>query len=133
MKRITVDSDTDSDDGHFDTPYAKDGRSYVNDMSNLESGIKRRVYNAGQQAAEFKTPSKVSMDNLKGFRKPNYDKPISVIDLKKGSPIKGVKRDAKEFYLTDAEFESTFGMKKEGFSRLPYWKKSELKRTTGFL
>ena len=133
MKKIPVDSDSDSDDDYRENPYAKDGRSYVRDMSKLESGILKKVYSSGNQSASFKTPEKVSMENLKGYRKPNYDKPISVIDLKKGSPIKGVKRDAKEFYLTDAEFQSTFGMKKEGFARLPYWKKSELKRKTGYL
>ena len=73
------------------------------------------------------------MANLQGYRKPNWDKPLSTVDLLKGSPMEGVKRSAKEFYLPDAEFEKTFGMKKEGFSRLAYWKKAELKRKTGFL
>jgi hypothetical protein len=48
---------------------------------------------------------------------------------KKDSLPPGVDSGKKEEYLSDADFEAVFKMKKDAFAKLPGWKKTELKKS----
>jgi len=50
-------------------------------------------------------------------------------DLQKGVP-EGVDPSRKEDYLSDADFEAVFKMKRDAFTKLPNWKKDNLKKST---
>ena len=49
-------------------------------------------------------------------------------DIQKGSTPRQLNPVCKELYLRDAEFVVTFGMDKDAFWKLPFWKQRDAKR-----
>jgi len=57
------------------------------------------------------------------------DRKHPIADLQKGVP-EGVDPSRKEDYLSDADFETVFKMKRDAFAKMPAWKKDNLKKST---
>ncbi|XP_071822473.1 advillin-like isoform X2 [Apostichopus japonicus] len=63
-------------------------------------------------------------DNLESY--PDYS-----LDALKNNPPGDVDVSKKELYLSETDFKATFGMDYEAFSKLPNWKKANLKKKAG--
>jgi len=63
------------------------------------------------------TPAPVVYDTSKKY---------SLEELQKGVP--GVDKNKREDWLSDADFESIFAMKRDAFAKIPEWKRNNIKR-----
>ena len=66
---------------------------------------------------------------FKGFLNPEEN--VFTYDEIKGKWPKGIKGDSKEFYLSDAEFETVLGMTKAAWSDIKTWKREGKKKDLG--
>ena len=81
------------------------------------------------EAAEELKKAEAEKDPFEGFLNPK-DKAFPYAELKGQFPA-GVKGDSKEWYLSDAEFETVMGMDKAKYGELKKWKQQDIKKKVG--
>ena len=81
------------------------------------------------EAAEELKKAEAEKDPFEGFLNPK-DKAFPYAELKGQFP-EGVKGDSKEWYLSDAEFETVMGMDKAKYGELKKWKQQDIKKKVG--
>lgn len=69
---------------------------------------------------------------IHGFQDPTTFK-VPYAQLKGGQQVPGVKGSKREDYLTDEEFETVFGMKRDEYNLKKVWDKNDLKKKHGLL
>jgi hypothetical protein len=81
------------------------------------------------EAAEELKKAEAEKDPFEGFLNPK-DKALPYAELKGQFP-EGVKGDSKEWYLSDAEFETVMGVDKAKYGELKQWKQQDIKKKVG--
>lgn len=81
------------------------------------------------EAQEAMKVAEESKDQFEGFLNPK-DKTFTYEEIKGKFP-EGIKGNAKEWYLSDAEFEQHIGMTKDAFKDIKGWKQQDIKKKLG--
>lgn len=88
-----------------------------------------KMANQNKMMAQVSADLEKKANPFKGFLNP--EDTVFTMDEIKGKWPKGIKGDAKEFYLADAEFEAVLGMTKEAWGELKMWKRENKKKEVG--
>lgn len=122
---------------------AEDGRSKDTPIIKVVAGHEPKLFSCHflgwdpVRAAAKEDPAEAKLRAAKGGVTANVreaakvyssDKKYSVAELQKGVP-EGVEATRKEEWLSDADFESLFKMKRDAFNKMPAWKRDNLKKS----
>jgi len=108
----------------FSDPYAKK----LSELKGGKPGAAPAGATSPKGDQKDKGPVKVTADSI-GFADPSK-KSYTLDELKKSVPA-GVDPSKKEMYLSDAEFNATFKMSKDEWTKAPDWKKKDAKKKAG--
>jgi len=124
--------------------HAEDGRSKDTPIIKVVAGHEPKLFTCHflgwdpVRAAAKEDPAEAKLRSAKGTAGPSSVRTAAAVytsnqkhplaDLQKGSP-EGIDSSRKEDYLSDADFESVFKMKRDAFAKMPAWKKDNVKKS----
>ncbi|XP_058077482.1 villin-2 [Magnolia sinica] len=103
------------------SPTVEDTQEVSADKETIEGGGSP---SGSESSGEDLTPKELPSDENGGGSTFSYER----VKAKSTNPASGIDYKRREAYLSDAEFESVLGMKKEAFYRQPKWKQDMQKR-----
>jgi hypothetical protein len=125
---------------------SEDGRSKDTPIIKVVAGSEPKLFTCNflgwdpVRAAAKEDPSEAKLRAAKGGSGPSSvreaaqtyntnNKKYPLAEMQKKDSPEGVDASRKEDYISDADFESVFKMKRDAFAALPKWKKDNLKKS----